>query len=135
MRAGNDSGDADRLGLTATIIASVFAAVIGAGVGIITTFTHRLLPPLGLIAGLLIVGALIAGFRLVFDSRIIAGAAAVGVLAAIAVLALPGAGGSVLVADGLARLRLGSRHRRSIAVVGGRLATNRAARDRIGWTA
>jgi N-acetyl-1-D-myo-inositol-2-amino-2-deoxy-alpha-D-glucopyranoside deacetylase len=101
VRAGNDSRDADRLGLTATIIASVFAAVIGVGVGIITTFTHRLLPPLGLIVGLLIVGALVAGFRLVFDSRIIAGAAALGILVAVAVLALPGAGGSVVVSDGI----------------------------------
>jgi hypothetical protein len=101
VRAGDDSRGEDGLGLTATIIASVFAAVIGAGVGIITTFTHRLLPPLGLILGLLIVGALIAGFRLVFDSRIIAGAAALGVLGAVAVLALPGAGGSVIVSDGI----------------------------------
>ena len=101
MRAGNDAHDADRLGLTATIIASVFAVLIGAGVGVITTFTHRQLPPLGLIAGLLIVGALIAGFRLVFGSRIIAGAAGLGVLVAVAVLALPGAGGSVVVADGV----------------------------------
>ena len=89
------------MGLTATIIASAFAAVIGAGVGVITTFTHRQLPPIGIIAGLAIVAALIAGFRLVFDSRIIAGAAALGVLFAIAALALPGAGGSVVVADGV----------------------------------
>jgi hypothetical protein len=101
MRADSNTGDEDRLGLTATIIASVFAAIIGFGVGIITTFTHRQLPPLGIIAGLVIVGALIAGFRLVFGSRIIAGAAAVGVLVAIAVLALPGVGGSVVVADGI----------------------------------
>ena len=95
-----DTHDTERLGLSATIIASAFAAVIGAGVGVITTFTHRQLPPLGLIAGLLIVAALVAGFRLAFDSRIIAGAAGLGVLAAVAVLALPGAGGSVVVADG-----------------------------------
>jgi len=101
VRAGNDAHDADRLGLTATLIASAFAVLIGAGVGVITTFTHRQLPPLGLIAGLLIVGALIAGFRLVFGSRIIAGAAGLGVLIAVAVLALPGAGGSVVVADGV----------------------------------
>ena len=95
-----DTHDTERLGLSATIIASAFAAVIGAGVGVITTFTHRQLPPLGLIAGLLIIAALVAGFRLAFDSRIIAGAAGLGVLAAVAVLALPGAGGSVVVADG-----------------------------------
>ena len=43
--------------------------------------------------------ATVTGFRLVFDSRVIAAAAAVGVAAGIAVLALPGIGGSVLVAD------------------------------------
>ena len=57
MAAGNDTHDADRLGLTATIIASVFAALIRVGVRVITTFTHRQLPPLGVIAGLLIVAA------------------------------------------------------------------------------
>jgi hypothetical protein len=82
------------------VIACTFAALLGAAVGTITTFTHRQLPPWGAIAGLLIIGALVAGFRLVFDSRIVAGAAAVGVLVSIAVLALPGAGGSVVVADG-----------------------------------
>lgn len=91
--------DPDRLSVPATAVASGFAALIAAGVGVITTFTHRQFPPLGLIAGLLIVGALVAGFRLVFDSRIVAGAAAFGVVAAIAVLALPGAGGSVVVTD------------------------------------
>jgi N-acetyl-1-D-myo-inositol-2-amino-2-deoxy-alpha-D-glucopyranoside deacetylase len=101
VTARNNARDAERLGPTATIVASVFAAIIGVAVGIITTFTHRQLPPLGLIAGLLIVGALIAGFRLVFESRIVAGAAALGVLLAVAVLALPGAGGSVVVADGI----------------------------------
>ena len=92
--------DPDRLSVTATAVASGFAAIIGGAVGVITTFTHRQLPPIGLIAGLLIVGALVAGFRLVFDSRIVAGAAAFGIVVAIAVLALPGAGGSVVVADG-----------------------------------
>ena len=99
MQSGSDVLDTEGLGVGATIIASVFAAIIGVGVGLITTFTHRLLPPVGLIAGLLIVGALVAGFRLVFDSRIVAGAAALGVLVAIAVLALPGAGGSVVVSN------------------------------------
>jgi N-acetyl-1-D-myo-inositol-2-amino-2-deoxy-alpha-D-glucopyranoside deacetylase len=89
----------ERLGLWSGLIACVFAALIGAAVGTITTFTHRQLPPWGAIAGLLIIGALIAGFRLVFDSRLVAGAAAAGVLAAVAVLALPGAGGSVVVTD------------------------------------
>jgi hypothetical protein len=96
-----EATDPDRLGTVATIVACAFAAIIGGGVGIITTFTHRQLPPIGAIAGLLIIAALLAGFRLVFEGRIIAAAAALGVLAAIAVLALPGAGGSVVVTDGL----------------------------------
>ena len=80
-------------------LASLFALVIGVAVGFITTFTHRGLPPLGLIAGLAIVVALVLGFRLVFASRIIGAAAAVGAVGATALLMLPGAGGTVLVLD------------------------------------
>ena len=53
----------------------------------------------GLEAGL-VVGALVAGFRLIFASRIIAAASALGVLGAEAALVLiPGAGGTALVVD------------------------------------
>ena len=96
-----DVESADGLGVTGTIVASVFAGLLGLGVGTITTFTHRQYPPFGLIVGLTVIAALIVGFRLVFQSRIVAGAAALGVLLAIAILALPGAGGSVVVADGV----------------------------------
>ncbi len=89
-------GEQESLGVGATVLSSIFAALVGAVVGVVTTFTHDQLRPLGLIAGLLIVVALVAGFRLVFESRIIAGAAALGVVAASGVLALPGAGGVVL---------------------------------------
>ncbi len=102
---GTDSQE--RLGGGATIVACVFALLIGLVVGTITTFTHRqtlmlgsIAVPWGLIAGLAVVVALVAGFRLVFASRLVGGATGVGVVVASAVLALPGAGGSVLVVDG-----------------------------------
>lgn len=78
---------------------AVAAFVVGAGVGVVTTFTHRQLPPWGLIAGLLIVAALVAGTRLMAEGRLFAGAAALGVLLAIGALSLQSSGGSVLVAD------------------------------------
>jgi N-acetyl-1-D-myo-inositol-2-amino-2-deoxy-alpha-D-glucopyranoside deacetylase len=89
----------DRATLLTLGVAAVFAFAIGAAVGFIATFTHHQYLPWGLVAGLLVVSATVTGFRLVFDSRVIAGAAAAGVVAGIAVLALPGIGGSVLVVD------------------------------------
>jgi hypothetical protein len=89
----------DRATVFATVLASIFGIIIGAAVGLVTTFTHHQFAPWGLVAGLAVIAALIAGFRLVFD-RIIAAAAALGVLLATAVLVLiPGAGGSALVVD------------------------------------
>lgn len=87
----------DRAGIMTIVLASLFALVIGAASGFIATFTHRALPPWGLIAGLAIVAALVTGFRLVFDSRIIAGATAIGAVGATALLTLPGAGGTAFV--------------------------------------
>ncbi len=95
---GRDSG-VDRAAILSIALASLFAVVIGGAVGFITTFTHRGLPPFGLIAGLAIVIALVAGFRLVFSSRIIGAAAALGAVGATGLLMLPGAGGTVLVLD------------------------------------
>ncbi|MEQ1735446.1 MAG: hypothetical protein ABL886_03330 [Rhodoglobus sp.] len=87
----------DRAAIFTIVLASLFAFVIGVAAGFITTFTHRGLPPWGLVAGLAIVVALVLGFRLVFASRIIGAAAAVGVIGATALLMLPGAGGTVFV--------------------------------------
>ena len=87
----------DRATILTAALASLFALLIGAAVGFVTTFTHRQAAPWGLIAGLLVVAALVTGFRLVFDSRTIAAAAGVGVVAATAVLMLPGAGGTAFV--------------------------------------
>jgi N-acetyl-1-D-myo-inositol-2-amino-2-deoxy-alpha-D-glucopyranoside deacetylase len=89
----------DRATLLTIALASVFAVAIGVAVGFITTFTHRQYQPWGLVAGLVVIVALVAGFRLVFDSRVIAAAAGIGVVAATALLMLPGAGGSVFVVD------------------------------------
>jgi N-acetyl-1-D-myo-inositol-2-amino-2-deoxy-alpha-D-glucopyranoside deacetylase len=85
------------LGPGATLLSSLFAVLVGLIVGVITTFTHAQFLPWGLIAGLLVVVALVLGFRLVFDSRVVGAAAGLGVVAASAALALPGAGGTVLV--------------------------------------
>jgi N-acetyl-1-D-myo-inositol-2-amino-2-deoxy-alpha-D-glucopyranoside deacetylase len=87
----------DRAALLTTIVASVFAFAIGIAVGFVTTFTYRQLPPIGLIAGLAVTVALVTGFRLVFGSRVIAAAAAVGAVGAGALLMLPGAGGTAFV--------------------------------------
>jgi len=97
----NTPSQAEPLGAGATALSSVFAVLVGIVVGVITTFTHGLLAPWGLVAGLAIVAALVGGFRLVFGSRIVGAAAAIGVVAASAVLALPGAGGTVLALDGV----------------------------------
>lgn len=95
---GNES---EPLGAGATALSSVFAILVGIVIGVITTFTHGQLAPWGLIAGLAIVAALVGGFRLVFDSRVVGGAAALGSVGASAVLTLPGAGGTALALDGV----------------------------------
>ena len=89
------------MGTGGTVIACVFAFLIGVATGIITTFTHRQFAPFGIIIGIVVVTALIVGFRLVFESRIITASAALGVVAAIGLLALPTASGSVVIADGV----------------------------------
>ena len=97
MNTGLDRAPIDRAAIITIVLASLFAFVIGVAVGFITTFTYRGLPPWGLIAGLAIITALVAGFRLVFASRIIGAAAALGAIGATALLTLPGAGGTVFV--------------------------------------
>ena len=84
---------ASRIGL------ALLAFAVGAMVGVVTTFTHRQLPPWGLVAGLLIIAALLVGARLAFEGRLVAGAAAVGVVGAVLVLSLQSTGETVLVAD------------------------------------
>jgi N-acetyl-1-D-myo-inositol-2-amino-2-deoxy-alpha-D-glucopyranoside deacetylase len=91
----------DLLGLA---IAVLLALVVGVFSGAVTTFTHRQwlvqagpVPlPFGIVAGLVVLVCVVAGFRLAFGAPV-AVAAAVGFLAAIGVLALPGVGGSAVV--------------------------------------
>jgi N-acetyl-1-D-myo-inositol-2-amino-2-deoxy-alpha-D-glucopyranoside deacetylase len=96
MQHMSSRADPEPLGVGATLLSSLFGLLVGTVVGVITTFTHRQVPPWGLVVGLLVVLALVLGFRLVFDSRIVGAAAAIGVIAASAVLALPGAGGTAM---------------------------------------
>lgn len=93
--------------LAARILTIVLAAVAGAGVGFVLTFTHRqyvvelagVPVPLGLLGGLAIIAALLAGLRLAFGERLPPLAAGLGVILASAALAFPGASGSILVFD------------------------------------
>lgn len=84
-------------------VGAVSCLVLGAAAGVIGTFAHQsvwtilgLRLPLGLVAALLAVACLVAGLRLALDSRLYPGLAAVGVLVAAGVLALPGPSGSAL---------------------------------------
>jgi hypothetical protein len=85
----------------------VLAFATGAGMGFVLTFTHRqyivdlagVAVPLGLIGGLAIVAALLAGMRLAFAERIAPIAAAAGVILGSAILVLPGNSGSLFVPD------------------------------------
>jgi hypothetical protein len=86
----------------------LLAALIGLVYGAVATIGHRqsfelggVVVPWGLLAGLLGVAALLLGIRLVAGGRWAAAAAAVGVIAIVALLSLPGPGGSVLIASGL----------------------------------
>lgn len=82
-----------------------FALVIGIVYGAVATVGHRLelrigdvVIPWGLVAALVGVLALLVGFRLVAGGRLAAAGAAVGIVGTVALLTLPGVGGSVLVA-------------------------------------
>ncbi len=84
----------------------VLAAVIGAITGATVTVAHQasaefagVTVPWGIIAALTIVFCLLAGLRLVFGTRVVAAAAAIGVVVSTLVLASRSSGGSVLVPD------------------------------------
>lgn len=90
------------------IIACGFALVIGAVVGAILTVIHQATVlvgstpvPWGLIAALAIATALLVGLRVVYESRVVAGFAAVGLLAVEGFLSIGTPSGSVLVANNL----------------------------------
>lgn len=92
----------------ARIVTLVVAAILGLFAGALLTAAHQAtieiagVPvPWGLIAGILVVTALLVGLRIVFESRAVALAAGAGFLGASALLALQSAGGSILVPDNL----------------------------------
>ena len=82
-----------------------FAAVVGMVYGAVATIGHRneirigdFTIPWGLAAALVGVLALLLGLRLIAGGRLTAAGAAVGIVGTVALLTLPGRGGSVLVA-------------------------------------
>ncbi len=93
--------------MIARLLTLLLAAVVGAAIGFVLTFTHRQYVvdvggvgiPLGVIAALAIVAALLIGMRLVFADRAAPLAGGAGVVLATALLALPAANGSLLVLD------------------------------------
>jgi hypothetical protein len=87
-------------GAGAVIVSCVFAVVIAGVAGVVTTFTHAQLAPWGLIAGLAVALALVLGFRLVFDSRLVGAAAGLGFVAGTVLLAFPAAGSPMFVVNG-----------------------------------
>jgi N-acetyl-1-D-myo-inositol-2-amino-2-deoxy-alpha-D-glucopyranoside deacetylase len=91
-------------GLGLRIISCVVAVLIGAFAGATLTAAHQAAVPLagvqlpwGILVALAVTAGLLVGLRLVFDSRVVAGFAALGLLGSATVLALASAGGSVLV--------------------------------------
>jgi N-acetyl-1-D-myo-inositol-2-amino-2-deoxy-alpha-D-glucopyranoside deacetylase len=90
--------------LGARTFACVVALVLGVGVGVLGTVTHPSTItvvgasiPVGLIAAILVVTALMIGLRLIFDSRSPVTFAAIGVAIVLLVFAQAGPGGSVLI--------------------------------------
>ena len=88
------------------VVVCVAALITGALIGALTTVTHQVLLetgalslPIGLVTGLIVVAALLIGLRVIFDTRIVAGLAALGLLGTISLLSMESAGGSVLVPE------------------------------------
>ena len=81
------------------------AFVAGGLIGVLGTFKHQVGVsastgggvPVGLVLSLALVAAVLASLRVAFDTRHYAVAAAVGVVTAVTVLALPGPGGSAVI--------------------------------------
>jgi N-acetyl-1-D-myo-inositol-2-amino-2-deoxy-alpha-D-glucopyranoside deacetylase len=86
------------------IMTYLLAVLVGAVVGGVSVVNHQFSPVIGgrpILVGitvvLLIVAALLAGLRIVFPGRLVAGCAAIGLLGVIALLSIASDGGSVLV--------------------------------------
>jgi len=91
-------GRIDPRDVIAGALAAIGSGALGFVVGIVLTFAHRLWTPWGVVIALVLAAALIVGMRLATETRIPVVATTIGVLAATALLSLPGQGGSVLVA-------------------------------------
>lgn len=98
------TGDWKGSSLFTRIATCVLALLVGALTGAILTVSHQasillgsVVVPWGIIAAVIVTAALLTGLRIVFETRIVAGCAALGLLGVAAFLALQSAGGSILV--------------------------------------
>ncbi|MCU1579144.1 MAG: N-acetyl-D-myo-inositol-2-amino-2-deoxy-alpha-D-glucopyranoside deacetylase [Rhodoglobus sp.] len=87
------------------IASSIIALALGAFVGVTLTVAHEatllvagVSVPWGIIAAVIITAGLLVGLRVVFDTRIVPACAAIGLIAASALLSLQSPGGTILVA-------------------------------------
>ncbi|WP_165063789.1 PIG-L family deacetylase [Marisediminicola senii] len=84
-------------------VAIALSLVAGLAIGALGTVVHQVrvdlgvAVPLGVIGALFTVAALVVGLRVLTDGRLLPGAATVGLLAAVGILSLESAGGSVLI--------------------------------------
>ncbi|MGV8895467.1 MAG: PIG-L family deacetylase [Rhodoglobus sp.] len=90
--------------LFSRVVALVVATVLGAFAGVTLTAAHQatvavgpVIVPWGIITAVIVTAAILTGLRLVFETRIVAGCAAVGLLGASALLSMQTTGGSVLI--------------------------------------
>ena len=94
--------------LGSKLMLAVVALVLGAVIGALGTVAHSILwtvgsadIPVGLVVALAVVVCVLVGLRLVFDHRLPALVAAVGVIAVVNLLSTESSGGSVLIPDTL----------------------------------
>lgn len=96
---------ATRPGWSTRLGTFAYALLVGIVYGAVATIGHRstlrigdIAIPWGIVAALIGVFALLLGLRLVAGGRLAATGAAVGIVGTVALLTLPGLGGSVLIA-------------------------------------
>ncbi len=80
-----------------TVFGSIAALAVGTLMGALGTATHQSSPPLGLVLALVMVASILGALRIIFEGRLLAAVASAGLLATVALLSTPGAGGTVLV--------------------------------------
>ncbi|HWR85676.1 MAG TPA: PIG-L family deacetylase, partial [Rhodoglobus sp.] len=99
-RVGRGGDVVDRVSRASLLGSGAVAALVGALAGLVLTAVHQAAEdgvPWGIVVAVAIAAALLAGLRLVFDSRLPALCAAVALLAVSFWLSLQPVGGSVLV--------------------------------------